>query len=83
MIGRFINSDSVVSGIGGNVLGYNLFAYCLNNPMNMVDQCGNLPKFMKNAIKWVAHNIARPVVKKIQKDLENQLRRNPVEVPIK
>ena len=40
-IGRFINADSLVS-TGQGVLGYNMFAYCLNNPVNGVDKTGKL-----------------------------------------
>lgn len=40
---RFINADSVLSQ--GTILGNNLFAYCLNNPVNLADETGNLPFF--------------------------------------
>ena len=36
---RFINADSFAS-TGQGVLGYNMFAYCLNNPISMVDDDG-------------------------------------------
>ena len=40
-IGRFINADSVdYLDASGTVLGCNLFAYCENNPVNMVDENG-------------------------------------------
>ena len=39
--GRFINSDNVVSGTGESVQGYNTFAYCFNNPVNLSDGNGN------------------------------------------
>ena len=48
---RFINADSVVSDVGGNTLGYNLYAYCRNNPINMVDDNGNWPKWVEKATK--------------------------------
>ena len=38
-IGRFINADTFVS-TGQEFLGYNMFAYCLNNPVNKCDQTG-------------------------------------------
>ena len=38
-IGRFINADGYVS-TGQGVLGNNMFAYCLNNPVNMSDPTG-------------------------------------------
>ena len=65
-IGRFINADSIVASVGGSVKGYNLFAYCFNNPLNMNDQTGNWPNWIKNTVKWVAKNIVKPVVKTIQ-----------------
>ena len=38
-IGRFINADTFAS-TGQEFLGYNMFAYCLNNPVNKCDQTG-------------------------------------------
>ena len=38
-IGRFINADGLVS-TGQGILGNNMFAYCLNNPVNRVDPTG-------------------------------------------
>ena len=38
--GRFLNADSVVSGTGESVQGYNLYAYCGNNPVMRVDPNG-------------------------------------------
>lgn len=32
-----------MSGIGGDMRGYNLFAYCFNNPVNLSDSTGNWP----------------------------------------
>ena len=52
-IGRFINADGEISGIGGNILGYNLFAYCFNNPVNYSDPTGNWPK-LSTIFKGVA-----------------------------
>ena len=42
---RFINADDVVSSIG-ELVGYNLFSYCFNNPVNMIDSEGNWPEFI-------------------------------------
>ena len=36
-IGRFISADGAISGVGGELLGYNMFAYCFNNPVNLND----------------------------------------------
>ena len=53
-IGRFINADSVISGTGESVQGYNLFAYCFNNPVNMSDPSGNWPKWATKLVAAVA-----------------------------
>ena len=47
-VGRFINADSYIS-TGQGIIGNNMFAYCLNNPVMRVDFCGqfSLPKFFK------------------------------------
>ena len=68
-IGRFVNVDNIISGVGGNILGNNVFAYCFNNPVNMDDGTGNWPQWLKNSVKWVAKNIVKPVVKSIQSTL--------------
>ena len=55
--GRFINADDTeYLGADGTSLGYNLFAYCLNNPVNRTDAEGNwsLPNWAKVAIGAVA-----------------------------
>ena len=40
---RFINADTQVSGVGGDLRGYNAYAYCFNNPVMMVDPDGEFP----------------------------------------
>ena len=60
-IGRYLNADSVIAGVGGSVQGYNLFAYCFNNPVNMSDSSGHWPKWIKEAASWVNNNIIQPV----------------------
>ena len=40
--GRFISADSYVQ-TGQGVLSNNMFAYCMNNPVNYVDPYGNCP----------------------------------------
>lgn len=42
-MGRFINADDTsLLGANGDFISYNLFAYCLNNPVNRFDSEGTL-----------------------------------------
>ncbi len=54
-IGRFINADNIVSlnisQIAQN--GLNLYACCLNNPVNTSDEDGTLPKWLKKLFGWI------------------------------
>ena len=43
-IGRFINADALVA-TGQGTLGNNMFAYCLNNPISMIDEDGRFGLF--------------------------------------
>ena len=79
-IGRWINADGVIAGVGGDVKGYNLFAYCMNNPVNMSDPSGGWPSWndikvgFKKVVNWVDNNIIQPVVgfvKDIAEDINN------------
>ena len=51
---RWINADRVISGTGGGVLGNNVFAYCIDSPINMSDATGNWPKWLEKAVKVVS-----------------------------
>ena len=53
-VGRFLNADGEISDAGGDVLGYNLFAYCFNNPVNMADSTGQWPKWLTGALNVVS-----------------------------
>ena len=46
---RFINADSLM-GTSPDMLSYNLFAYCNNNPVNFSDPTGKAPK--KTGLFW-------------------------------
>ena len=52
-VGRFISADNEIANIGGDVLGYNTFAYSVNNPVNMSDDTGNWPKWVSGALNVV------------------------------
>ena len=55
-IGRFINADEYIS-TGQGIMGCNMFTYCNNNPVNMVDPSGTMPKFLPEYLEefteWV------------------------------
>ena len=36
-----------MSGVSGDLKGFNLYAYCFNNPVNMTDSSGNWPKWVE------------------------------------
>ena len=53
-IGRFINADDVsLLGASGTALGFNLFAYCENNPITCIDIAGYLPSKVTNMINML------------------------------
>ena len=56
-IRRFINADGLVS-TGCGFLGYNMYAYCNNDPQNMMDLDGEIPI-------WIYADIHRSVLKHI------------------
>ena len=65
-IGRFINSDSFAS-TGQGFLGYNMFAYCCNNPICMSDSKGNWPEWLEelgsrfvNTMKFMGRTAISP-----------------------
>lgn len=55
-VGRFINADSYAS-TGRGFIGYNMFAYCANNPVNCTDPTGcflqTLWEFVQTAVAEV------------------------------
>ncbi|MGN1081567.1 MAG: RHS repeat-associated core domain-containing protein, partial [Acutalibacteraceae bacterium] len=54
-VGRFLNTDSYVS-TGEDIIGFNPFAYCLNNPVNKIDEdgCDPVPIWAKHIISGTA-----------------------------
>ena len=57
-VGRFLNADGRISGIGGNIRGYNLFSYCMDNPVNMVDHNGDKPGDLFDTMDEAARDAA-------------------------
>jgi len=54
-LGRFINADAFVS-TGQGLLGNNMFAYCLNNPVNFIDKDGEeaeVLQFWMTGMSWL------------------------------
>ena len=54
-IGRWINADipETLTADFENFAQYNLFAYCFNNPVNMSDETGTWPSWVKKAVAVV------------------------------
>ena len=50
---RFISSDALMS-TGQDLLGFNMYAYCLNNPVNMSDPDGMCS--VSKSCAWSCHN---------------------------
>ena len=53
-----MSADDQIAGVGGEVLGYNMFSYCFNNPVNMFDATGNWPKWLETTVKVVSVVVA-------------------------
>ena len=49
---RFISADNLIASPGISVQGYNLFAYCDNNPVNKVDYTGRDGEFIELGSGW-------------------------------
>jgi hypothetical protein len=60
-----------MSGVNGSLKGFNLYAYCFNNPIMLTDVSGNWPAWIKSATKWFFENIAAPIVNSIENFLAN------------
>ena len=46
-VGRFLNADGII-GANGGIEGYNMFAYCSNNPVKFADYSGYLRTYSVN-----------------------------------
>ena len=63
-VGRFLNADIYINA-NGDLIGFNMFAYCGNNPVNASDPLGRW--YIKDGIKWLAKNMMKPVTDSVQK----------------
>ena len=53
--GRFVNADVLaLSKQVGALQEHNLYAYCMNNPVNMQDSIGDWPKWLENTVKAIS-----------------------------
>ena len=57
---RFINADSYAS-TGQGLMGYNMFAYCGNNPVNRDDQTGHFVREILEFFKTVVSETSKAV----------------------
>ena len=69
--GRFLNEDGII-GANPDIIGYNLYAYCSNNPIMNTDPSGtgfikNLCKKVKKAVKKVVNEVIIKPIKAIVK----------------
>lgn len=84
-IGRWINADGQISGVGGDISGYNLFAYCFNNPVNMNDQTGHWPQWIKNTVSTIknAVTVVTDAVKSVVSSVLNMVKASSNSLPKK
>ena len=69
---RFISADVYMS-TGQGVLGGNMFAYCLNNPVNMFDTLGCVPEWLERL--WIFRYIHRQVQEDIARNYKFSIER--------
>jgi RHS repeat-associated protein len=50
VVGRFLQRDPIINPF--EPLSFKLYLYCLSDPINAVDEDGNIPKWLKDAWDW-------------------------------
>ena len=68
-IGRFINADSLIS-TGQDINGFNMFAYCGNNPVNRVDPTGECG--IANRVQMIFKTTVK-CIRKVKQTVQNTL----------
>ncbi|WP_052335627.1 RHS repeat-associated core domain-containing protein [Faecalispora jeddahensis] len=61
VIGRWINADSFIASVGGDIHGYNLYSYCMNDPVNMSDPSGHWPKWINSATSVIVSTVKKVI----------------------
>ena len=72
-VGRFINTDSIISGTDEGLKGKNLYVYCFNNPISYDDSFGNWPKLIEEVIAKFKKSVDKvgSVIHNILEDVSN------------
>ncbi|HBL84046.1 MAG: hypothetical protein A2Y17_05590 [Clostridiales bacterium GWF2_38_85] len=75
-VGRFINSDGII-GANKDLLGYNLFAYCSNNPVNASDPSGQkiLYDDLGRAYFKKRHICVHPIIRLVKSNPEDNYKK--------
>ena len=71
-VGRFINADGYVS-TGQDVLCYNMFAYCENNPVNFSDPTGNA----RFSLKSLWNSLKEVIIDKVIDKIIGKMKKSP------
>lgn len=80
--GRFINADGYIS-TGQGIMGYNMYIYCGNNPINNSDGSGKIFKKIirkaKKRVKKVVKKVKK-IVKKVAKKAKTKIKKAIIRV---
>ena len=77
--GRFINCDGII-GANEDILSYNLYAYCSNNPVNMIDLDGKIGFLLGCLIIFTAATFTTGALVSVAKQTAKTGKVNPKKV---